>query len=221
MIKCCIFDLDGTILDTIHSITYFVNYAHKHFGIPEITVDECKYFAGNGAKTLIDRSTSSRGVADREFVNEVWRYYVDAYDNVDPYYLTCPFDGMKEVLSALKKKGIKLAVISNKPDQTTKTVVKHFFGDIFDVVEGGREGMPLKPDPTLPNIVMEKLGATGAETAFVGDTSTDMETGKNIGASLKIGCLWGFRKIEELIESGADVFAKESADILRAIEEHV
>lgn len=221
MIKCCIFDLDGTILDTIHSITYFVNYAHKHFGIPEITVDECKYFAGNGAKTLINRTTASRGVTDTELVREVWQYYVDAYDNVDPYYLTSAFDGMKEVLTTLKEKGIKLAVISNKPDQTTKTVVKHFFGDIFDAVEGGREGMPLKPDPTLPSIVMQKLGATGEETAFIGDTSTDMQTGVNIGAAIKIGCLWGFRKVEELVESGADVLASVSSDILRAVEEYV
>ena len=221
MIKCCIFDLDGTILDTIKSIAYFVNYAHEHFSVPKITVDECKYFAGNGARTLINRSTSSRGVTDPNFVKEIYEYYVSAYDNVDPYYLTEPFAGMHEVLCELKNMGIKLAVVSNKPDQTTKTVVEHFYGDLFDVVEGGRDGIPLKPDPTLPNLVMEKLGVSCEETAFVGDTSTDIETGINIGAKVKIGCLWGFRKRDELEGAHADVIVSETKEILEVIKQYV
>ncbi len=216
MIKCCIFDLDGTILDTINSITHFVNKTHTHFGVEPITVEECKYFAGNGAKTLINRTTASRGVTDTELVEKMYKYYVSAYDK-EPLYLTCAFSGMTEMLYRLKANGIKLAVLSNKPDFPTKSAVEAFFGDVFDVVLGGREGVPLKPDPQAPREIMALLGVTNEETVWVGDTSTDIQTGKSINAKISIGCLWGFRKRQELEEAGADAIVSHPDEIAELV----
>ena len=201
MIKCCIFDLDGTILDTIVSITHFVNKTLNKYGIESVTVEECKYFAGNGARNLIKRALTSKGVTDEALTEKILADYVEAYDN-DPLYLTTVFDGIDGLLSELRARGVKLAVLSNKPDSTVKSIVKDFFGDAFDVALGGREGVPLKPDPTAALDILSMLGFTPEETAWVGDTSTDIETAKNLKAALSVGVLWGFRKRDELEGAG-------------------
>ena len=220
MIKCCIFDLDGTILDTITTITHFVNVTHDRFGVERVTVDECKYFAGNGAKTLIERSTSSRGVTDKELQAKMLADYNKTYDN-DPLYLTAPFEGITDMLKRLKTLGLKLAVLSNKPDSTSKSVVERFFPGIFDMTLGGRDGVPLKPDPTAPREIMAALGVTNEETVWVGDTATDIETGKNIDAKISIGCLWGFRKRDELEGAGADLIVSTPEEIYEEVARNV
>lgn len=217
MIKCCIFDLDGTVLDTVKSITYYVNKTFEAHGIDKITVDECKYFAGNGARLLIKRSLASKGIYDEGFLNKILPEYVASYDS-DPWYLTAPFDGIVKLLSDLKSQGIKIAVMSNKPDSTVKIVVPHFFGDVFDIVLGGREGIPLKPDPAAAKEILGSLGISESETAWIGDTSTDIETGKNLNVRLTVGVLWGFRKREELEGAGADVVASSADEILREVK---
>lgn len=218
MIKCCIFDLDGTILDTIGSITYFVNKTLSEYGIESVTVDECKYFAGNGARNLIKRALTSKGVTDEALTEKILADYVLAYDK-DPLYLTTVFDGIDRLLSELRARGVKLAVLSNKPDSTVKSIVKEFFGDSFDVALGGRDGVPLKPDPTAALDILNMLGFTPEETAWVGDTSTDIETAKNLKAALSFGVLWGFRKRDELEAAGADVIVSLADEILRGIAE--
>ena len=216
MIKCCIFDLDGTILDTIVSITYFVNKTLNEYGIESVSVDECKYFAGNGARNLIKRALTSKGVTDEALTEKILTDYVEAYDN-DPLYLTTVFEGIDGLLSELRLRGVKLAVLSNKPDSTVKSIVKDFFGDAFDVALGGREGVPLKPDPTAALDILNMLGFTPEETAWVGDTSTDIETAKNLKAALSVGVLWGFRKRDELEGAGADIIASSADEVLRGI----
>ncbi len=216
MIKCCIFDLDGTILDTIVSITYFVNKTLNEYGIESVSVDECKYFAGNGARNLIKRALTSKGVMDEALTEKILTDYVEAYDN-DPLYLTTVFEGIDGLLSELRLRGVKLAVLSNKPDSTVKSIVKDFFGDAFDVALGGREGVPLKPDPTAALDILNMLGFTPEETAWVGDTSTDIETAKNLKAALSVGVLWGFRKRDELEGAGADIIASSADEVLRGI----
>ncbi len=216
MIKCCIFDLDGTILDTIGSITHFVNKTFGEYGIDSVSVEECKYFAGNGARTLIKRALASKGVTDEALTEKILADYVLAYDK-DPLYLTTVFEGIGELLSSLKARGVKLAVLSNKPDSTVKSIVKDFFGDVFDVVLGGREGVPLKPNPVAAIDMLNMLGFTPEETAWVGDTSTDIETAKNLKAALSVGVTWGFRKRDELEAAGADIIASSADEILRGI----
>ena len=217
MIKCCIFDLDGTILDTITTITYYVNVILEKHGIEPVTVDECKYFAGNGAYKLIERSLNSKGIYEEERIRALLAEYVPAYDEA-PLYLTEVFDGISEMLSDLKAKGMKLAVLSNKPDTSVKSIVEHFFPGIFDEAAGGIDGVPLKPDPTAAIGILERLGISESETAWVGDTSTDIETGKNLKAAISIGVLWGFRKREELVAAGADLIVDHPSEIVRGVE---
>ena len=216
MIKCCIFDLDGTILDTITTITHYVNVILKKHGIEPITVDECKYFAGNGAYKLIERSLNSRGIYDEDRIKSLLAEYVPAYDEA-PLYLTEVFDGISDMLSALKAKGIKLAVLSNKPDTAVKSIVEHFFPGVFDEAAGGMDGVPLKPDPTAAVGILKRLGISESETAWIGDTSTDIETGKNLKAAMSIGVLWGFRKLDELVGAGADIVVNKTDEILKAV----
>ncbi len=216
MIKCCIFDLDGTILNTITTITYFVNKTLKSNGIYAVTEDECKYFAGNGAKLLITRALRSKGIEDADTIEKVLDEYNSSYDS-EPLYLTAPFEGIQELISDLKDAGIKLAVLSNKPDSTVKSIVKHFFNDSFDVVLGGRDGVPLKPDPAVPREIINILGVSNGETAWIGDTGTDIETGKNLGAALNVGVLWGFRPRSELELAGADVIVSRADEMLKEI----
>ena len=215
MIKCCIFDLDGTILDTISTITYFVNITLQKFGYKSITEEQCKYFVGNGARVLIERTLAHFGVTDKKTVDTVLEAYDKEYKS-NPYYLTSRFDGMRETLLGLRDRGVKLAVISNKQDPIAKEAVEHFYPNLFDLVVGGREGVPLKPAPDAPLSILNELEISPDECAFIGDTSVDVETGVNIGARLVIGVLWGFRKIDELGAVG--FIASCPVDILTAVD---
>lgn len=203
MAKSVVFDLDGTILDTITTITYYVNKTLELEGLSHISEDECKYYVGSGAYKLIERALKSKGITDEREVARVLDIYKKLYDK-EPLYLTRAFPFMKDMLLKLKDDGYLLGVASNKPDTAATPAVRHFFGDIFDAVTGALDGVACKPDPTLVNIVLERLGSSPEECIYVGDTSVDMETAINLGAKKKIGCLWGFRTKEELVSSGAD-----------------
>lgn len=213
MKKIFIFDLDGTILDTVHTIAYYVNDALKHFGFPENETDAYKYFAGNGATNLIHRSLAAHNLDTEENFNKVFPYYMENY-NKNTLYKTEHFPNMPETLKALKEKGIKIAVVSNKPDSTVQPLLPHFFEDgLFDVVFGARENVPLKPNPSAVNEVLDLYGLTPEDAVYVGDTGTDMQTGKNAGI-FTVGVLWGFRDEKELLEFGADVLISKAEDLL-------
>lgn len=217
MIKCCIFDLDGTVLDTITTITHFVNFATGMNKIAPITEDECKYFVGDGARNLIIRTLRSKGISDTGTVEKVFGDYSSAY-NANPIYLTQVFAGVTDLLRELKANGIKLILVSNKPDEATQSVVKHFFEGFFDRVSGAVAEFPLKPDPSLAKSILNEFSIAPQECAWIGDTSTDMKTGKNLGVALNIGVLWGFRKREELESSGADVIVEKASEILTEVK---
>ncbi len=216
MVKYCIFDLDGTILDTITTITYYVNKTLDKEGLSHITEEEAKVFAGNGAYMLIKRTLAHLGITDEREIARVLQIYKAAYDK-EPLYLTRPFDGMREALLALKAEGCRLGVVSNKPHTATLPVVEHFFGGIFDAVSGALDGVPVKPARDLPLRVLTEMGGTPDECVFVGDTYVDMETGKNLGAIRTVGVLWGFRGREELVGAGADVVIDRVGDLPRAV----
>lgn len=216
MAKCVIFDLDGTVLDTISTITYYVNKTFIVEGIKPILEEDCKYYAGNGAEKLIERALASRGITDGDTISRVLGIYKKNYDD-EPLYLTKPFDGIKEMLADLRREGYKLAVVSNKPHSASCPVVKHFFGDAFDAITGALDGVPVKPDPTLPLRVLESLGIDKSESIFVGDTYVDMETGNNLGSKKVIGVLWGFRKRDELVGAGANAIVSTAEELFREI----
>ena len=218
MIKLCIFDLDGTVLDTIHTIAHYGNYALSKHGIDPIETEEYKYLVGTGMVNLIKKMLHFRGCYSDELFERVLHDYNEAY-NADVSYKTRIFDGLCAVLDSFKAMGLKLAIVSNKPDYPTRLVVNKLYGEgYFDYVTGKRDEMPLKPDPTVVFDVMKRFDVSADECVYVGDTATDMNTGKNAGI-YTVGVLWGFRGEDELKESGADAIASTPEELYAAIKE--
>ena len=216
MIKACIFDMDGTVLNTIDSISYFANSALKKFGLAEIETEVYKKIVGNGANVLVHRMLNTIG-ADDSLYDELLREYNTTYDN-DFLYLAKPYDGIMEMLKALKEKGIMLAILSNKPHNTTVKISEAMFSDVpIDLCFGGREDVALKPDPAGVFEIMKELNVKEEECLYIGDTATDMETGKRANL-YTIGVLWGFRDYRELKESGADMIIEHPSEIVDIVK---
>ena len=217
MIKACLFDLDGTVLDTINTIAFYCNKALEKFGIESIPVERYNYLAGKGAKHLVESMLRERNCFSEELFAKIFPYYISMYD-ADPYYLTKPFDGIVKLLASLRTRGIKTAIISNKPDFATKSLCKKMFAPgSFDTVRGQVDGVKLKPHTEGVELVMDSLGVSKDEILYIGDTDTDMQTGRNIDA-YTVGVLWGFRDAKELNDNGADELVSQPAEILHIIE---
>ena len=212
MIKCCVFDLDGTLLSTLDTITYHLNNTLKSEGISPITVNDTRNFIGNGARKLVFRAIAKGGVTDEVLGERVLRAYNEAY-NRDPLPCTEPYPGITELVDSLCEKGVRLAVVTNKPQVTAKKLIEHFFPGKFSIVSGGRDDIILKPDPTETLRVIAELCIEPSMTAFIGDTSVDIITGKNAQVALTVGVSWGFREERELIEAGADAVVKNAAEL--------
>ena len=217
MNKCAIFDLDGTLLNTINTIEYHGNNTLRHFGLPEISVERYKILVGNGARILVERMLNENGNYDPETFEEIYNYYTAAYD-ADVKIYTEIYEGIENMLQALKKQGFKLAVLSNKPNDAVQETVKLYFGDIFDLVYGAFEDLPKKPDTTILNKLMKELDCDKENSIYVGDTGVDMKTGKG-GNLFTIGVLWGFRSKEELEENNADMIVSNTDEILKFVKE--
>lgn len=208
--KTIIFDLDGTLLDTLADLAASANHTMEKMGCPTYPIDSYRYFVGNGVPKLLerclpeDKRTEENILAARKLFAE--------YYNVHFADKTKPYDGVAELLESLKKSGVKMAVASNKSDEFTQSIVKKFFGNAFDMVQGGRADVPKKPAPDIAYSIMDKLEAVPENTYFAGDSNVDMFTAKNAGITA-IGCLWGFRTKEELLDGGADFLAEKPSDI--------
>lgn len=215
MTKLCIFDLDGTLTNTIPAISHFGNSALLKFGFPEIPMDRYKLLVGNGRDLLIHRMLEEFDADTEENYVNVGKAYDAGYE-ADPLYKTAPYDGIIELLDSLKNSGIKIAVLTNKPDNVAQDVVKLFFGDRFDLIVGQKPGVKIKPNPDGAFFIAKELGAQTSETVFIGDTYVDISTGKNAGMK-SVGVLWGFRDEAELLDAGADYIVahpREIADII-------
>ena len=196
-----IFDLDGTLLNTIDDLADASNWVCRVHGWPTHTVEEYKQYVGSGMAKLAER-----------FVPEDWRTpegvaavlaeFMPRYD-AHKEDKTAPYPGVPELLAALKGRGVRLAVLSNKAHALAGPVVERYFPGVFDYVQGALPDAPLKPDPTLLHALMENIGAAPKTTLFVGDSNVDVLTGKNGGLTV-CGVLWGFRDRQELEETGAD-----------------
>lgn len=202
MFKACIFDLDGTLADTIESIWYSSNEALAAVGLPPQPMDDYKYYAGDGAKVLIERALTAAGDINLAHFDRAYAVYGDFFKKDCTYKVTV-FDGMKETLDALKARGLKLAVLSNKPHARSIDVVNKLFGEgYFDMVRGQVDGVPRKPAPDGAVKIAEAFGVRPDECLYVGDTNTDMQTGRGAGM-YTVGVLWGFRPRKELEENRA------------------
>ena len=218
MIKACIFDLDGTIADTLESMAYVANEIMEKFSLKPQPADNFRYYSGEGADMLIKRCLIDAGDPELVHYEEVRELYRRKFDE-DPLYKVVPYKDMPETLQKLKHAGLKMAVCSNKPHVAAQKVVKAIYGDLFDEVMGQQEGIRRKPAPDGPLKIAEDFGVKPEECMYIGDTGTDMQTGKAAGM-FTIGVLWGFRDLEELNANGADLVAEKPADLLKICEEY-
>lgn len=218
MIKACIFDLDGTLADTLESMAYVANEIMQKYGLKTLPTDNFRYYSGEGADMLMQRALKDAG--DKELIHyeEGRRLYREMFA-ADPMYKVVPYEGMPETLKELKKRGIRLAVCSNKPHPAAVKVIAQLYGDNFDMVLGQSDAIRRKPAPDGPLMIAGKFGVRPEECMYVGDTSTDMKTGKAAGM-FTVGALWGFRDREELNANGADLVAEHPTDLVKISEEY-
>ena len=215
MIKAVLFDLDGTLANSIEDLADSTDKALKSLGFSGHTLAEYKYFVGDGIPKLIERALPENN-RDEKTLNACLELFMADY-RVHYHDKTRAYEGVREMLADLKKSGLKLAVISNKAQEMAEKVVTNLFGDIFDCVAGKREGYKTKPDPALTLFVINSLGVTPAECILAGDSGMDMAAAVNAGA-LPVGVLWGFRTAEELQKNGAKYLFSTPAEITELAE---
>ena len=197
MYKCCIFDLDGTLLNTIKALQKATNLTMERFGLGPLSEEQIQSIVGDGYKMQMERALKLCGDKDLIHYEEALPAYMEIFGK-HCMYQVAPYDGILQLLQAIKERRMKAAVFSNKPHaQTVENITGIFGSGMFDLVRGQQEGVPKKPDPAGVYLIMKELGVTSGECLYVGDTGTDMQTGKNAGLDTA-GVLWGFRKREEL-----------------------
>lgn len=198
MYKAVIFDLDGTILNTLDDLYYSTNYALESFNLPMRTYEEIRCFVGNGVRVLIEKAV---GLSNQDKVDDVITSFKEHYKKHSMDHIH-EYNGITNLLNNLKKDNILLAVVTNKFNLAAQEIVNKFFPNIFDVVLGEDPKLNRKPHPDMCNYVLKKLAINSNDALYVGDSEVDIITAKN--ANLKcITCTWGFRNKEELITSGA------------------
>ena len=213
MKKAVIFDLDGTLADTIASITYCGNLALSRFGLPSFGEEDYKRFVGDGAAMLIRRALLAAGDERLEHFDEVYETYLEIFAK-DCMYQVKPYEGICALLEELKRLSVRIAVLSNKPDRDSLRVVEALFGKgYFDFVQGQREDIPRKPDPAGVYRIMEAFVLPAGDFLYVGDSGVDMKTGRAAGI-FTVGVLWGFRDRKELVENGADAVISKPLELL-------
>ncbi len=215
--KLVIFDLDGTILNTIADLADSTNYALKQLGYPERPHSEYPFMVGNGVRKLFERALPE-GERTEENVERVRRLFVPYYDlhNTDS---SRPYEGIGELLRALCERGLKVAVASNKYQAAVEKLVSCFFADIpFAAVLGQREGVPVKPDPTIVFDILKKAGVTAGEVLYVGDSGVDMQTAVRAGVTA-CGVTWGFRPRAELEALHPAYMVDRPAEVLACLSE--
>lgn len=215
MIKAVLFDLDGTLANSLLDLANATNYAIGKFGFLPQDTESYKYFAGDGMPKMIERAlpqSDSDAATVAKIMPVFLKYYGEHFcDN------TAAYPGMIELIDALKSRGILAAVVTNKVQEMAEKVVNKLYGARFDLILGKREGIPAKPDPTAALIAMKELGVTPDSCVFVGDSKMDVMTGVNSGA-YPVGVLWGFRQADELISGGAKKIITRPEELLAIID---
>lgn len=210
--KTVLFDLDGTLLDTLADMTDALNRTMRLHGLPERTEKEVRSFVGNGARRLIE--LAAEGV-DGERFEQILSDYKKDYD--ENYLIkTAPYPGILELLKTLRDNGVQTGVVSNKPDSTVQELSEALFQNLADVSVGEKAGIRRKPAPDTVLAAMEQLGASKDSTVYVGDSEVDIATARAAGIPC-ISVTWGFRDRDVLIEAGAQTFADDSDELLKLL----
>lgn len=216
MKKLVIFDLDGTLLNTIADLAAATNQALEKLHFPLHSTQAYLRFVGNGINKLFERALPP-AARTQENVLRVRALFVPYY-NAHGADLTKPYEGIVSLLEALQNRGLKLAVASNKYQEATAQLVKHYFSTIaFSAVLGQREGLPTKPDPLFVQEILKQTGVAAADTLYVGDSDVDMQTARNAGVDA-CAVTWGFRTPAELAAYQPKYMAQVPADILKMLE---
>lgn len=213
-IKAVIFDLDGTLLDTLGDLTSAVNTALRHHGFPLLTESDICSRVGNGVRRLIERSLPDG--AGGQLVDDCLAEFQAAYD-VHLVERTHPYQGIPAVIEAFHRRGVRIAVLSNKYHAAACRLVEHYFPGQMATTLGERPGTPRKPDPTSTHEIMHALGVQPDEILYIGDSDVDMQTAKNAGVTA-IGALWGFRDRASLLAAGADHIAEHPEDLIQLLD---
>ena len=211
--RLAIFDMDGTILDTIRDLTDALNHTLKAFGYPGHPVSEVMFMVGNGIHKLIERALPEG--TSKEETDRIYEAYL-------PYYqehcadATRPYEGIVDTIRTLRASGILTAVVSNKKDAAVRELCEIYFKDCFHACVGERDGVKRKPEPDSVFEVLRKLGVKKEEAVYIGDSDVDLKTAENAGMDV-IAVTWGFRSREFLKEHGATVFAGKPEDLIPLI----
>ena len=214
MKKTVIFDLDGTLLDSIEDIASSMNKVLESLQLPTHKIEDYKHFVGGGVDILVENALSNQS---KEIKYEVIKRFKIEYDG-KLHSKTLPYDGIYELLDELKKLDINLAVLSNKPHEFTVSYVNHFFKNYnFKQIHGQKKDVPKKPDPKAALDIVKCLDSSCENTYFIGDTKIDMQTAKSANMTA-IGVLWGFRDEKELRDFGADFIVSNPIEILKIIK---
>ena len=201
--KAVLFDMDGTLLDTLEDLRDSTNHVLRQMGYPERSLEEMRRFVGNGAEKQIRRAVPE-GTSEEKIMETLAAYRAYYQDHCQ--IKTRVYDGLLDMLSELKAKGIKLAVVSNKPDSAVQKLSREYFGGRMDFAVGPSDGVRCKPYPDMAETALKALGIAKKDAVFVGDSEVDVQTGLNAGLDV-IAVSWGFRSREVVIEAGAKMIA--------------
>ena len=214
--EAAIFDLDGTLVNSLDDLANSANDTLHAYGFPVHEVEAYRYFVGNGSRKLIERILPEKHATDMAFVEQFMSEYKDCYAR-NLLQKTKPYDGIMEMLEELRRRGIPMAVCTNKHQSAAEMIVKTLFPHgIFQEIIGDQEGLLRKPDPQKVLRIMRDFGVTGEQTAYFGDTDVDMDTARNAGA-FAVGVLWGFRAREELVAHGADILLTHPMELFEKV----
>ena len=211
--RTVLFDMDGTLLDTLEDLRESTNHVLRELGHPERSLEEVRRFVGNGAEMLIRRAVPE-GTGEEEILRALgmFRSYYAAHCKEK----TRVYDGMLALLDALRARGIKTAVVSNKPDEAVKKLSEEYFGGRMDYAVGAKDGRRCKPYPDMVDAALEALGETREGAVYIGDSEVDVQTGLNAGLPV-IAVSWGFRSRETITEAGATVIADDAAGLAKLL----
>lgn len=212
--RAAVFDLDGTLLNTLADLAASGNELLASYGMDPHPQQAYRYFVGNGSRKLMERILPD---FSPEQIDGALARYKEIYERRLTEQTT-PYEGIVEMLSELRGRGVRLAVCTNKHISAAEQLIRKFFPfDMFDAFDGDRPSVPRKPDPAHVRFIMEILGVTPEETVYLGDSGVDMQTAVNAGA-FPVGVLWGFREKDELLENGAEVLISHPSELIEKVD---
>ncbi len=212
-INTIIFDMDGTVLNTLDDLTVSVNYVLRKFGFPERTLEDYRRFFGNGIRQALELAVPEG--TPESVIDEMLPVFKEHYDEhcLDK---TSPYEGIPELMRELKHRGYKMAIVSNKIDSAVKELNEKFFSEYVEVAIGEKEGIKRKPAPDTVILALKELGSTKEEAVYIGDSEVDFQTAVNSELPC-ISVLWGFRDKDYLMDIGATIFADKPSDVLEML----